>query len=68
MNDSLFEPCAVPACTQPVATVGDACQTCRAAFGPMLLTEGRQPMTAAEIAERDDTTRRILHARKATTA
>lgn len=64
MTLTLTTPCVVHACTQPVAQIGDVCDTCRTAFGDMLVTDGRTPMTEAEIAERDSATTRQLHAQQ----
>ncbi|MCQ4119860.1 hypothetical protein [Rhodococcus tibetensis] len=48
----LFPDCVLPGCRQPVAKIGDTCDTCRTAFGAFLRpTEAA--LTATEIAERD---------------
>ena len=48
----LFPDCVLPGCDHPVAQVGDACETCKNAFGWML-TGTPTRLTAEEIAERD---------------
>lgn len=52
--DTLLPDCVLPGCRQPVATVGEPCDGCRAAFGDML-QPGGQPLTAHQIAARDRT-------------
>jgi hypothetical protein len=50
-----------------VAEVGDACQGCRDAFGPMLrMDPGAPRMTAEEIAERDRSVHNVYTWRRAT--
>lgn len=52
--DTLLTSCVLPGCRTPVALVGDACDGCIQAFGPMLRHDpDGQRMTADEIAERD---------------
>jgi hypothetical protein len=49
-----FPPCVIPGCRNPVATVGEPCQPCRTAFGPLLIENPDAPLlTADEIAARD---------------
>lgn len=51
--DQLFATCVLPGCDHPVPTVGEPCDGCVAAFGPMLRTADRPAITAAQITERD---------------
>ncbi|WP_032386832.1 hypothetical protein [Rhodococcoides fascians] len=72
-QQTLFTSCAVPGCAVPVATPGDVCQTCRAAFGDMLTvrTDGvaRDPeQVRADLAARDASTREQYRAQAATVA
>ena len=54
MTDALLTSCVLPGCRTPVVLVGDACDGCVEAFGPMLrIDRGGRRMTAEEIAERD---------------
>ncbi|MBM4685619.1 hypothetical protein GS532_17505 [Rhodococcus hoagii] len=56
--DTLLPDCVLPGCRQPVATVGEPCDGCRAAFGDMLQHNPvADPMTAEQIHERDHGTR-----------
>lgn len=70
---TLFDGCALPGCAVPVATPGDVCQSCRAAFGDMLnvRTDGlaRDPeQVRADLAARDASTREQYRAQAATVA
>ncbi|WP_032366046.1 hypothetical protein [Rhodococcoides fascians] len=70
---TLFDGCALPGCTVPVATPGDVCQSCRAAFGDMLnvRTDGlaRDPeQVRADLAARDASTREQYRSQAATVA
>ncbi|MBW0270765.1 hypothetical protein ATM97_07025 [Nocardia sp. MH4] len=54
LADSLLVECVLPGCRTPVVTVGEPCDGCVEAFGPMLVCDPGAPrMTADEIAERD---------------
>jgi hypothetical protein len=53
--DTLLPDCVLPGCRQPVATVGEPCDGCRAAFGDQLRQTNGPAMTAAEIEARDRT-------------
>lgn len=67
MTASLLADCVLPGCQTPVAEVGDACQGCRDAFGPMLrMDPGAPRMTAEEIAERDRSVHNVYTWRRAT--
>jgi hypothetical protein len=70
---TLFDGCALPGCAVPVATPGDVCQSCRAAFGDMLnvRTDGlaRDPeQVRADLAARDASTREQYRAQAAVAA
>jgi hypothetical protein len=70
---TLFDGCALPGCAVPVATPGDVCQSCRAAFGDMLnvRTDGlaRDPeQVRADLAARDASTREQYCAQAAVAA
>lgn len=72
-QSTLFDDCALPGCAVPVATPGDVCQSCRAAFGDMLnvRTDGlaRDPeQVRADLAARDASTREQYRAQAATVA
>ena len=61
--NTLFPDCVLPGCHQPVAHIGDTCDTCRTAFGAFLRpTEAA--LTAAEIEHRDTVVRAAYAARK----
>lgn len=69
----LFDGCALPGCAVPVATPGDVCQSCRAAFGDMLniRTDGLArdlEQVRADLAARDASTREQYRAQAATVA
>jgi hypothetical protein len=51
----LLPDCVLPGCRQPVATVGEPCDGCRAAFGDQLRQTDGPAMTADEIEARDRT-------------
>ncbi|WP_087587356.1 hypothetical protein [Prescottella equi] len=53
--DTLLPDCVLPGCRQPVATVGEPCDGCRAAFGDMLQPADSPLLTAHQIAARDRT-------------
>lgn len=70
---TLFTSCALPGCAVPVATPGDVCQSCRAAFGDMLSvrTGGLAvdpEQVRADLAVRDASTREQYRAQAATVA
>lgn len=72
-QSTLFDGCALPGCAVPVATPGDVCQSCRAAFGDMLnvRTDGlaRDPeQVRADLAARDASTREQYRTQAATVA
>ncbi|MGW4325423.1 hypothetical protein ACWEKR_05975 [Nocardia sp. NPDC004573] len=67
MADTLFASCVLPGCHTPVALVGDVCDGCVEAFGPMLKHDpGGRRMTAEEIAERDRSVHNVYAWRRMT--
>lgn len=63
MVNTLLYDCVIPGCTQPVARIGDTCDTCRTAFGDFLRpTEAA--LTEDEISERDRVVRAAYATRK----
>lgn len=72
-QSTLFTSCALPGCAVPVATPGDVCQSCRAAFGDMLNVRTNGPagdpeQVRADLAARDASTREQYRAQAATVA
>jgi hypothetical protein len=72
-QSTLFDDCALPGCGAPVATPGDVCQSCRAAFGDMLNVRtdgpaGDPEQVRADLAARDASTREQYRAQAATVA
>lgn len=51
--DTLLSACVLPGCRTPVATVGEPCDGCLAAFGDQLRQTDGPAMTAFEIEARD---------------
>lgn len=53
MTLTLFPSCVLPGCTTPVVHVGEPCDRCLDAFGPMLRPTDQPALTAEQIAHRD---------------
>ena len=60
----MFTDCVIPGCRNPVAVTGDACNTCRTAFGPYLTFTRDDALTAQQIADRDSPVCAAHHGRQ----
>jgi hypothetical protein len=63
---NLFADCVLPGCPHPVEDAGQACRSCREAFGDMLAPAQAEAMTAEDIAHRDHAVREAYAARRDT--